>query len=149
MGQKETDEAPVKGKSLRRKVMRHFASWAALVLLLLLVWSMARPALRQESASSPGGLEPTTVTRPSVPPTTGKPPAPTPTTIPAGARVAEVLINNLNLRSAPKVNKNVVGRLRRGETVFVVGRTDGWLEVMRRDGTKGFVTANSKFIRER
>lgn len=55
-----------------------------------------------------------------------------------------VLPEELNIRSAPSRNGDVVGRARQGEALEISDHRDGWVQVAASDGTVGW--ANADFL---
>jgi hypothetical protein len=57
----------------------------------------------------------------------------------SASRVATVLTGTLNVRAQPSTSAPIVERVRRLDRLRVVGKRGMWLEVERRDGSRGWV----------
>lgn len=56
-----------------------------------------------------------------------------------------VLVEGLNLRSAPSRSANSIKRLQKGEKLAYIGSDGGWHQVRDADGTVGYVSASERY----
>ena len=67
---------------------------------------------------------------------------------PAGAAVAVVQANTLNVRSGPGTDYNRVDQVAQGTALTVLGQTDGcaWLKVITPSGAEGWVSGREQYV---
>jgi septal ring factor EnvC (AmiA/AmiB activator) len=57
-----------------------------------------------------------------------------------------ILVNNLNFRPQPGLNGAPMGVLKKGSTVKIIGKRDGWLKIEHK-GQTGYISSNPRYVR--
>ena len=69
-------------------------------------------------------------------------PEPSPTPEPQKKTYAVVAATTLNVRSKPDTNAQILAKLRSGEKVEVLSKSQGWFQIVTPSGVKGWVSAD-------
>ena len=115
---------------IRSKIIRGLLGIAVIGLILVMLngwWGEYRTAAR-----SAGSVSATS--------------SPIPATAVTPAK-ATVLIDGLNLRQSPAVTAVSIRGLKKGQTVVVLNTNGSWMQVRDTDGTTGWVTGDSQYIK--
>lgn len=95
--------------------------------------------VEQSAVSFATSLGQSTAVQPT-PPATVAPPAPT------LAYTGAVTASRLNVRSAPDAGSPILGQLRSGDSVQIVGRQDDWLQIVYDQGVGGRAWVSAAFV---
>jgi uncharacterized protein YgiM (DUF1202 family) len=113
---------------------KQILAWAALALIVILL-AVNRPQSKTEHINAVRGSG----TTKSATTSEGEK---------SSTRRAEIIIELLNLRSAPSMSKqSITGTLKKGEVVEVLEEQPGWLRIKVDDGRSGYIAYQSEYLR--
>lgn len=111
----------------------------------------ATPTPPPPAAAAPAQTDAQTEQQPIVPATTAPPADPTATPAPVVEKIAQVTADQLNIRSAPSLDGDIVKMVTAGATFTVVGQSDDgqWLQVAENGAPLGWAAAEFMTVEER
>lgn len=132
----------------KRFLKKYSAPWILLFIIVLLVWRMSQPVWNRETATA-GNDDTRTVTG-NIAETTNTATGTANTqqlTLPSGKNRVQVIVDVLNMRSAPSMNASIIDRLTRGTIVAVESREGKWIRVRTVHNRVGYISSDPKLVR--
>lgn len=162
------ESAKAEPRNWDKIIIKHLAAWFVLLMVAAAIWRLATPALvwigngsnpitqSQESSTTASSDATNTAAKPPLEATIKTSVAGTTTTtvratrqrqsLKTGAFQVKIIVEAINVRTAPSLNGQVITTLNQGEVVQALESKGQWLKILTSDNKEGYIHANDSLV---